>query len=99
MTQVFLLVKVTDNNDGSQNYLIFQSLYYTLKRLGNTEKVISWKSRGLSDKKLTTPTTTDHSLSPPVNWYENSKFCLMFTGSCLKKTYTPNKTIFFIVYE
>ena len=43
---------------------MFQMLYYILKRLGNTEKVVSWKSKGLSAKKLTTPTTTDNSLSP-----------------------------------
>ena len=35
------------NSEGSQNYLIFQTLYYTLKRLGNIEKVVSWKSKGL----------------------------------------------------
>ena len=29
------------NNDGAQLYLIFQSLCYTLKRVSNTEKVIS----------------------------------------------------------
>ena len=32
-------------NDGLQLYLIFQLLYYTLKRLGDTEKVVSWKSK------------------------------------------------------
>ena len=51
-------------NDGAQLNLIFQSLYYTLKRLGDTEKIVSWKSKGLSTEKLTTPTTTDNSLSP-----------------------------------
>ena len=54
-------------NDGAQLYLIFQALSCTLKRLGDTEKVVSWKSKGLSAKKLTTPTTTDNSLSPSVN--------------------------------
>ena len=28
-------------NDGAQLHLIFQTLCYTLKRLGNTEKVVS----------------------------------------------------------
>ena len=51
-------------NDGAQLFLIFQTLCYILKRLGNTEKVVSWKSKGLSAKKLTTPTLTDNSLSP-----------------------------------
>ena len=64
-------------NDGAQLYLIFQTLYYTLKRLGDTEKVVSWKSKGLSTEKLTTPTTTNDSLSPSVKWYRNSSFCLI----------------------
>ena len=53
-------------NDGAQLYLILQTLYQTLKRLGDTEKFISWKSKGLSFEKLTTPTTTDNSPSPPI---------------------------------
>ena len=65
-------------NDGAQLYLIFQTVYYTLKRLGNTEKVISWRS----SEQPTTPTTTDNSLSPSVNWYGDSNFCLSFKGSC-----------------
>ena len=52
------------NNDESQNYLIFQPLYYTLRRLGNTERNVSWKFKGLSDEKITTPTTTNNSLCP-----------------------------------
>ena len=35
------------NNDGAQLYLILQPLYYTLKKLGDTERVVSWKSKGL----------------------------------------------------
>ena len=58
----------------------------------------------MSAKKLTTPTTTDNSLSPWTEWYGNSIFCLAFKRSYLKKnknaTYTPdNRTIFFIAYE
>ena len=29
-------------NYGAQFYLILQPLYYTLKRLGDTEKILSW---------------------------------------------------------
>ena len=89
------------NNDGSRNYLILQPLYYTLKRVGDTEKVVSWKSKGFSTKKLTTPTTTGYTLSPPINWYKNSKFCLIFKGSCLKQkggSYTPCNRIFFLLF-
>ena len=35
-------------NDGAQIYLIFQTLCYTLKRLGDTEIVASWRSKGFS---------------------------------------------------
>ena len=33
------------NNDWEQLYLILQPLCYTSKRLGYTEKVVSWKSK------------------------------------------------------
>ena len=92
-------------NDGAQPYLTFQPLYDTLKRLGDTEKVVSWKPKGFSAEKLTaTPTTTDNSLSPSNKWYGDSNFCLLVKGSCFKQkkitTYaTPNRINFYIVYE
>ena len=90
-------------NDGEQLYLKFQPRYYTLKRLGDTEKVVPSKSKGLSAEKRTTPTTNDDILSPSVKWYRDSNFCLTFKGSYLKQknaTFTPpNKIIYFIFYE
>ena len=68
-------------NDRAQLYLIFQPLYHTLKRLGNTEKTVSQKSKVLSTEKPTTPTTTDNSLSLSIKWYRNSNFCLKFKGT------------------
>ena len=76
MIQVFLLAKA---------YLIFQTFYKNSKILGGTEKIVSWKSKGLPAEGLITSTTTDNSLSPSIKWYENSNFCLAFKGSCLKK--------------
>ena len=81
MTQVFLLVKATFLIMG-YNFILFQTLNYTLKRLGDTEKVVSWKSKDLSTEKVTTPTTTYNSLSPSVKWYKNSNFCLIFKRNC-----------------
>ena len=81
-------------------------LYYTLERLGDTEKNISRKSKGLLSKKLTTFTTTNNSLSPSIKWYGDSHFCLIFKGSCLKQTNKQTKNFhsskqnnLFIVYE
>ena len=45
--------------DGAQLYLIFQPLYCTLKRLVDTEKVVSEKSKGLPPEIFTASTTTD----------------------------------------
>ena len=88
-------------NDGAQLYLIFQTLYYTLKRLGDTEKVVPLKSKGLSTKNFTTGTTTDNSICPSINWYGNSKFCLSFIGRCLKQKkatfFPPNRIIFLLL--
>ena len=54
-------------------------------------------------EKLTTPFTTFNSLSPKIKWHDNSKFCLVFKGNCLKQknaTYAPsNRISFLIVYE
>ena len=55
MTQVFLLVKVNTSAN-----------FYTMKRLGDTEEAVSWKSKGLSIGKHTTPTNTDNSLSASI---------------------------------
>ena len=90
-------------NDGTQHYLTLQLLYYTLKRLGNIQTIVSGTSKGLWIKKLATPTTTDNSLSPSIKYYRDSNFYLKFKGSCLKQrntTFTsPNTITFFIVYE
>ena len=85
MTQFFLLVKIAFFSDGVQFYLIFPPLCYTLKTLSNSENLTSWKSKGLSTEKLTSPFTTANSCSPTIKWHEDSKFCLIFKVSCLKQ--------------
>ena len=74
-----------------------------MKRLGNTENVISWKSKDSSAKIRTTFVTTDNSLSPSIKRYGNLNFCLVFKGNYLKQknaTYTsPSRIIFFHFYE
>ena len=62
-----------------------------------------WKSKGLSDKTIKPPTTSDNSLTPPLSYYYPSKIRVKFAGSCLKQ----DKLIFhhgrvvhiYIVYE
>ena len=77
-------------------------LYYTLKTLDNTEKIASWKSKGLSAQKFTSPITTIIVFPHQLNGID-SNFCLFFKGSCLKQksaSYTPlNRINLFTVYE
>ena len=64
-------------NDGAQNYLLLQPLYYALKKLANTKKGMSWKSKGLSTKYI--------EWYKQLNGTETQIFCLTFKGSCLKQ--------------
>ena len=79
-------------------------LYYNLKWLGDTEKIVSWKSKGLSAKKnlLLLPLPIIVFLHQ-LNLHGKSNFCLVFKGSCLKQkntTCTPfNRTNYFVFYE
>ena len=68
----------------------------------NTNCVSSWKSKGLSSESIKTPTTSDNSLTPALNYY-GTKTRVKFTGSCLKQSkisYTHGKIVnIYIFYE
>ena len=73
-------------NDGSQIYVIFQTLYYTLKRQDNTEKLRYKNLKVCQPKKCTTPTSDNsNSLSPSIKYHEDSKFCLVLLKKELLK--------------
>ena len=88
--------------DGTQNYSVFQPISRYFKIVTNTDYVSSWKSKGLSDESITPPTTSDNSLTPALSYY-GFKIRLKFIGSCLKQdkiTYTHGKTVnIYTVYE
>ena len=86
--------------DGTQNYLVFQPLNKYFKLITNTLSILSWQSKGLSTENIDPPTT---SLSPSIN-YVGNKIRVKFTGSCLKQSnkisYTHGKVVnIYIVYE
>ena len=70
--------------DGTQNYLVFQPMYRYFKVITNTDYILSWKSKGLSDESFKPPTTSDNNLNPALNYY-GIKTRVKFTGSCLKQ--------------
>ena len=68
------------DEDGTQNYLVFQRVNKYLELITNTLSILSWKSKGLSTETIE-PSTT--SLSPLIN-YVGNKIRVKFNGSCLK---------------
>ena len=90
-------------SDGAQLYLIIQLLYYTSKRLGDTEKVVSWNSKGLSAENLLLQPLLKIVFLHRLNGTKIQFFSLIFEESCLKQkspTFIPPNIIdFFIVYE
>ena len=94
--------------DGKQNYLVFLPVfrYFKANAITNvTNYVLSWKSKGLSGETIKPPSTSDNSLTPSINYINNTdKIRVKFTGSCLKQsnklTYTHGKVVnIYIVYE
>ena len=71
--------------DGTQNYLVFQPINKYFKVITNTDYVSSWKSKGLSAESIKPPTRSDNSLTPALNYY-GTKTTVKFTGSCLKQS-------------
>ena len=87
--------------DGTQNYLVFQSLNKYFKVIAITNYVSSWKSKGLSAETTRTPAISDNILTPTLKYY-GTKRKVKFTGSCLKQpkiSYNHRTTVnIYIVY-
>ena len=88
--------------DGTQNYLVFQPINKYFKVITNIDYISSWKSKGLSAESIKLPTTSDNSLTPALSYY-GTKTRVKFTGSCLKqpkRSYIRGKVgNIYIVYE
>ena len=77
-----------DDRSGKQNYLAFLPInkYCKLNSVaGAADYVLSWQSKGLSNESIKTPTTTNSSLTPELNYY-GTKARVKFTRSCLKQS-------------
>ena len=51
--------------DGVQDYLVFQPMYKYFKKIGSTKSILSWESKGLSDEVIKPP---NNSLAPTVKY-------------------------------
>ena len=70
--------------DGTQNYLVFQPLNRYFKVTDNKKYISSWESKGLSDETIKPLATSDNSLSPLIDYLGN-KIRVKFSGGCLKQ--------------
>ena len=93
------------DEDGNQNYYIFQpiSKYLKVANVNDINYILSWKSRGLNDVKIESIKTNNYSLNPRIDHYDMSKIRIKFDGSFLNR-FPPtilhgNIVNIYIVYE
>ena len=55
--------------DGTQNYLVFQPLNKYFKIITNTKYISSWQSKGLSDETIKPSATSDYKLNPKLSYF------------------------------
>ena len=91
--------------DGTQNYLVFQPMYRYFKIIagvGNGSYIYYWKSKGLPQEIINSIKTPNHSITPNLDYY-GTKTRAEFNGSCLKQdsvTFNHGKVVnIYIVYE
>ena len=64
--------------DGRENYLVFQPINGYFKVIANSLHISEWKYKGLSDKSIKHPSASDNSLSSLTVYY-GSKIKLKFS--------------------
>ena len=81
--------------DGTQNYLVFQPIYRYIEKIGDTERISAWKSKGLSFESIKPPVLSNNSLASVLSDI-GVKASVKFDGSYLKQdkiTFTRGKTV------
>ena len=97
----YFIGKTHFDEDGLQNYLVFQPIRRYFKI--NGKYISSWKSKGLSYETIIPYAVSDNGLTPLIDYYV-SKVRVKFNKGCLKQ---PNKLTYdygrklniYIVYQ
>ena len=69
----YFIAKSYFEEDGTPNYLVFQPLDRYFKTAVNSNYILSWESKGLSNESIKPPTTSDNNLTPILNYYGTKK--------------------------
>ena len=74
------------DEDGTENYIVFQSIYRYFKRFAGVDNgnyVYFCKSKGLSYENISRPVTPNYCLTPKSSYF-GTKAQVEFNRSCLK---------------
>ena len=72
----YFICKNYFEEDGAQNYLVFQPIirYFKVNMINNvTNYVFSWKSKGFSDNTIKLHNISNNSLTPGISYYYGGK--------------------------
>ena len=70
--------------DSTQNYLVFQPVHKCFKTINSIGNISGWKSKGLSNESIKTPSTPNNFLNPLLN-YVDTEIRVKFSGRSLKQ--------------
>ena len=103
LDSVYFCGKSHFEDDGTQNWLVFQTIHRYLKTVSaNDSNILSWKSKELSDESIKSPTTSNKLFNLSLD-YVGTKARVRFSGACLKQekiTFNHRKIVnIYIVYE
>ena len=77
-------------------------MYRSFQRTVNSDYVLEWKSKGLSDESTKSPSVANNFIYPKLSYYGN-KMGAIFSRSCLnqdKITYSHGKIVsIYVLYE
>ena len=85
MIQSYFCGKSHLEDDGTQNWLIFQPIQKYFKTVSTTDSnILSWKFKGLSDENIKPPSRSNKLLNPSLD-FVSTKARVRFNGDCLKQ--------------
>ena len=100
---IYFCSKSYFEDDGTQNYLVFQTVSRHFKTVSaNDSNILSWKPKGLPDESIKSPSTSNKMLNLSLNSF-GTKVRVKFRGDCLKQekiSFDHGKIVnIYIVYE
>ena len=89
------------DEDGTQNYHIFQpiSKYLKVSNVSDINYILSWKCRGLNDIKIESIKTNNYLLNPYIDTYNTSKIRIKFLNRFPLTILHEDIVNIYIVYE